>query len=88
LGDPYQAALGKITLATPPDSLIATSLERFSTEFLTIQIEHAMTAPTLPVHHKDPFDRMLVAQALAEELTLITADEILRKYACSILWAH
>jgi PIN domain nuclease of toxin-antitoxin system len=79
-------ALGKLVLPATPSVLIGTSAERFSTQFLSIQTEHALAAPRLPPHHKDPFDRMLVAQTLVEALTLVTADEAIRKYACPILW--
>jgi PIN domain nuclease of toxin-antitoxin system len=52
---------------------------------LTIEISHAMHAPELPKHHKDPFDRMLVAQAVIEGYTLVTSDEEIAKYEVEIL---
>ncbi len=80
-------ALGKLTLPVPLDALVAASCERFDLEVLPVGAKHALLAPTLPPHHKDPFDRMLVAQALVEGLTLITADAALRAYNCPLLWA-
>lgn len=52
---------------------------------LPISFEHAITAGRLPMMHRDPFDRMLVAQAQCEDLTLVTRDENCRKYEVAIL---
>jgi PIN domain nuclease of toxin-antitoxin system len=52
---------------------------------LPISAEHAMTAGRLPPHHRDPFDRMLIAQAKCEGLTLVTADANCRKYDVRLL---
>ena len=54
---------------------------------LAITVEHASAAAGLPLLHRDPFDRMLVAQALAENLTLVTRDERLSRYGISVLRA-
>jgi PIN domain nuclease of toxin-antitoxin system len=47
---------------------------------------HALKVYDLPLHHNDPFDRLLIAQALLEELTILTADAVFRKYAVDIVW--
>jgi PIN domain nuclease of toxin-antitoxin system len=52
-----------------------------------ITFSHAERAASLPPHHRDPFDRMLVAQAQAEGLTLVTHDRLLAPYDVEILWA-
>ena len=52
---------------------------------LPITHEHAITAGQLPLIHRDPFDRMLVAQALCEELTLVTRDSSIQKYDVAVL---
>lgn len=72
-------ALGK--LEAPSDLERQIQLNRF--EPLPITIAHAYSAGTLPRHHHDPFDRMLVAQALADGLTIITRDPRLGHYAIS-----
>lgn len=54
---------------------------------LPIRSAHVLLAAQLPPHHKDPFDRLLVAQAQIEALTLVTADDRVRAYAPPILWA-
>jgi PIN domain nuclease of toxin-antitoxin system len=69
-------ALGKLTM---PDG-IAAALESGGFLPLAISVAHAELAPALPAHHRDPFDRMLVAQAQLEALTLATADRKLAAY--------
>lgn len=54
---------------------------------LPITWVHALAAGALPPHHRDPFDRMLVAQAQLEGLTLVTHDERMRPYGVPVLWA-
>jgi PIN domain nuclease of toxin-antitoxin system len=51
---------------------------------LPMSVEHAVTVVRLPKIHKDPFDRMLVAQALVEGMTLLTVDAVLAKYPCQV----
>src|ERR1700748_261848 len=50
-------------------------------ELLDIELRHALAAARLPQHHRDPFDRMIIAQAMAKGLVVITSDEIFRRYA-------
>lgn len=54
---------------------------------LPITFQHAEQVTALPPHHRDPFDRMLVAQAAVEELTLVTRDPIFARYAVSVIGA-
>lgn len=69
-------SLGKLDL---PDGLVeALVAGGFAT--LAITTDHALHAPQLPPHHEDPFDRMLIAQAQLESLTLVSADDTLRAY--------
>jgi PIN domain nuclease of toxin-antitoxin system len=77
-------ALGKLRFETP---VLLDTLRRGALRVLPITAEHALTAGDLPRHHDDPFDRMLVAQALAEGLTLITRDVRLRAYQVVIIEA-
>ena len=77
-----KAALGRLVY---PDTIEA-GVEASGFEKLGITLDHAERAGALPRHHADPFDRMLVAQALAEGLTLVTNDRTLRRYGVSILW--
>lgn len=56
-------------------------------EVVPLSLEHALTMDTLPLLHKDPFDRILIAQSMAENLTLITSDEKIWKYPVKVLRA-
>lgn len=70
-------ALGKVDY---PDGLVD-ALRASGFDLLPVTAEHAELAPTLPPHHRDPFDRMLVAQAQLESLVLVSADDSLAPYA-------
>jgi PIN domain nuclease of toxin-antitoxin system len=74
--------IGKLEIASP--DLVQ---EIDASNFIPLPIEphHAWLAGSLPRHHDDPFDRMLVAQAQSEELVLVTRDQVLQDYGVSIL---
>lgn len=76
-------ALGK--LEAPSDLERQIEVNRF--EPLSITIGHAYSAGTLPRHHEDPFDRVLVAQAMSEGLTIVTRDPRLQRYGVTTLLA-
>ncbi|HKH50144.1 MAG TPA: type II toxin-antitoxin system VapC family toxin [Thermoanaerobaculia bacterium] len=78
-----KASLGRIEL---PDTIEAGVLAS-GFEKLLITFSHAERVTALPPHHRDPFDRMLVAQAQSEGLTLVTHDRLLEPYEVEILWA-
>ena len=77
-----KAALGRLRY---PDT-IEKGVEASGFEKLPISLEHAERAARLPQHHHDPFDRMLVAQARAEALTLVTDDTRIAQYEVAVLW--
>jgi PIN domain nuclease of toxin-antitoxin system len=77
-------ALGK--LKTPAGDYLE-ELERHRFTPLNITMEHALAVENLPPHHADPFDRMLVAQAQVEKLTLVTHDPRIRDYAVQTIEA-
>jgi PIN domain nuclease of toxin-antitoxin system len=54
---------------------------------LALGWEHAQVAGELPMHHRDPFDRMLVAQAIVERLTIVTRDSMIRRYGVPVITA-
>jgi PIN domain nuclease of toxin-antitoxin system len=76
-------ALGKLRLSAS----IEDGVEMSGFEKLLIRFDHAVRAGSLPPHHRDPFDRMLVAQAQIENLTLVTHDAAFRLYDVDQLWA-
>ena len=80
-----KAALGKLRLPGSPAEWLPDALARTDFDVLDISGRHALAAGALPRHHADPFDRMLVAQALQEGLTLVTRDERLGAYGAPIL---
>jgi len=69
-------ALGNLSLPDDLESQLAD--ENF--ELLQISMLHTRAVETLPHHHRDPFDRMLIAQAQVEQLTLVTSDRMMRRY--------
>jgi PIN domain nuclease of toxin-antitoxin system len=73
-------ALGKLPLHVEPEEFIPAAVAGLGIETLDITPAHAVAAGKLPKHHEDPFDRMLIAQANAEGLVLLTADRIFEKY--------
>jgi len=74
-------ALGKLDI--PSDFSIV--LDRQPFEKLAIKVEHAHAVKDLPLHHRDPFDRMLIAQAVTEGLTIATHDQVFEKYSVPLL---
>ena len=76
-------ALGKLEA---PESVVG-AIREAGFETLDITPDHAERAGGLPPHHRDPFDRMLVAQAVAERCTLVTRDDALQDYDVEILGA-
>lgn len=75
-------ALGKL----PVDQRYLDLLLDAGVEPLSISIQHARAVEQLPPHHRDPFDRLLVAQARAESATLVTGDDRIRSYDVPVLW--
>ncbi len=73
-------ALGKLPLPEPPDVYVPSRLERSGTSPLAVSHRHALHVARLPNHHRDPFDRLLVAQAQLDGLTLMTSDPLLSPY--------
>jgi PIN domain nuclease of toxin-antitoxin system len=80
-----KAAMGKLRLPGPPAEWLPEALERTGIETLPIEGGHALAAGALPPHHRDPFDRMIVAQALLERLTVVTRDPRFAQYGVAVL---
>jgi PIN domain nuclease of toxin-antitoxin system len=81
-----KSAIGKLTLPKKPDELISEVFTNFSFQPLSITHAHSLAVGGLAFHHRDPFDRMLIAQARSEKLVLMTADLIIQKYPVETLW--
>jgi PIN domain nuclease of toxin-antitoxin system len=82
-----KVAAGKLRLPQPPAALVAKWMSEDRVAALPILLAHALRAGELPPHHRDPFDRLLIAQAQIEGLTLLTADRELAQYDVLVHWA-
>lgn len=78
--------LGKLALDHPFHELIPEQLERQQIGILAIEVSHLTELLRLPLHHRDPFDRLLVAQALTEDLAIVSVDPALDPYGVRRLW--
>jgi PIN domain nuclease of toxin-antitoxin system len=75
-----KAALGRLDPFEPPEDWTRKLVYEFGVRSLSITFEHAAAVHHLPLHHADPFDRLLIAQAQCENLTLLTVDPWMRAY--------
>lgn len=78
--------LGKLELGRPFSQLIPEQLDRQRIDILAIDVEHLTQLTRLPMHHRDPFDRLIAAQALAEDLSVISVDPALDPYGVRRIW--
>jgi PIN domain nuclease of toxin-antitoxin system len=77
---------GRLVLPSPPGPWFREARERLGVGSLPVSEDDAVQASTLPEIHRDPFDRILVAQAIVGGLTLISPDEFIRRYPARTLW--
>ena len=76
----------KLTLSDPLDAFVGKWTMIYQIALLPIDTRHALAVVGLPGHHRDPFDRMLIAQALVERMTLVSGDTRIALYSLPILW--
>ncbi len=81
-----KVAAGRLELGGPPAAVIPEQLELNGFTPLAVELPHVLEAAGLPAVHGDQFDRMLVAQAIREQLVLVSADERLRSYPVRTIW--
>ncbi|MCA1790727.1 MAG: type II toxin-antitoxin system VapC family toxin [Thioalkalivibrio sp.] len=79
-------SIGKLVLDRALDRLWPDSIQANSFDELDVIARHIFTLGTLPLHHRDPFDRLLIAQARAENLTIVSADSAFEAYDVPRLW--
>jgi len=77
---------GKIDLTLPFDDLFPGQLFQNNFGLLTIRWQHLRQVSNLPLHHRDPFDRLMVAQSLAEDMAVVSADKAFDAYGVKRLW--
>ena len=81
-----KAQIGKIKLPRPTGPFVMSKLQLNGVQVLNITPDHVLRIERLPGHHRDPFDRMLIAQSLEERLPIITSDSIFRRYDVEVIW--
>jgi PIN domain nuclease of toxin-antitoxin system len=81
-----KAQAGKLRIPEDAATYVPTRAAYYGMEVLPIHLAHALALQFLPLHHRDPFDRMLVAQGQTEKLSILTSDPAIRRYAVSTIW--
>jgi PIN domain nuclease of toxin-antitoxin system len=78
--------LGKFQLPEPPGKYVPKRLAEQGIRSLPINQDHTLRVYDLPPHHSDPFDRIIIAQAMVEEMTVLTSDREFEKYPIDVIW--
>ncbi len=81
-----KVSLGKLTLSAPFEHLIPAQLTLNGIELLNIKVDHLSRLTSLPFHHRDPFDRLIAAQALVENIRVVGVDAALDTYGVTRHW--
>lgn len=79
-------AIGKLPLPEPPSRFVPPRLARDAMSSLPVEHVHALHVASLPHHHQDPFDRLIIAQAQLERIPVMTVDPQFRPYEVEIIW--
>jgi PIN domain nuclease of toxin-antitoxin system len=78
--------VGKLILPSPVGDYLAAKLTANGVSVLSLSFDHVRRLEQLPLHHRDPFDRILIAQSLNESIPLVSADPQFEKYQVEIIW--
>ncbi|MGH9512094.1 MAG: type II toxin-antitoxin system VapC family toxin [Terriglobales bacterium] len=78
--------LGKLKLPRPAGPYVLSKLAENRIETLPINLDHLLAFEQLPMHHRDPFDRILIAQCIGENSPIITSDPVFKKYPIRVIW--
>ena len=81
-----KSSLGKLIFDKPIESYVLDLLQKNAIQLLNIEFRHVIRVATLPFHHRDPFDRLLISQALEEKIALLSCDTIFDTYGIERLW--
>jgi PIN domain nuclease of toxin-antitoxin system len=81
-----KTSLGKLELSSPFDQFISSQLEKNAIGILPIELHHLSATTNLEFHHRDPFDRLIIAQSITEHMPVITSDVVFSKYPVEIIW--
>jgi PIN domain nuclease of toxin-antitoxin system len=77
---------GKMSLPRPVGPFLVSELVSSGVKILPVTLDHVLRVESLHLHHRDPFDRMLIAQSLEEELPVVTTDPLFKKYPVELTW--
>lgn len=80
-----KTSLGKLELKRPFNE-IESQIQENNFQILPVTIDDTITISSLPFHHRDPFDRLLAAQSLNNKISIITKDDIFKKYNVDVIW--
>jgi PIN domain nuclease of toxin-antitoxin system len=78
--------IGKLELPSPVGDYLAARLTANGVSILPLTFDHVRRLEGIPLHHRDPFDRILIAQSLEEKLPLVTADPLFDRYPVQVIW--
>ena len=81
-----KSSLGKLRLTKPVEKFVSEQLTANGFGLLNIELRHAAKVENLPFHHHDPFDRLIIAQAITDRLTIVSADSAFADYGVKLLW--
>jgi PIN domain nuclease of toxin-antitoxin system len=77
---------GKLSLPLPAGAFLTSELSSNGVRLLPVSVGHVLRVEALPLHHRDPFDRVLIAQSIEEGWPIITADPLFERYAVDVIW--
>jgi PIN domain nuclease of toxin-antitoxin system len=78
--------IGKMPLPQPAGAYLVKKLAENRIEMLPVKLDHVLKIEALPMHHRDPVDRILIAQSLEENLPLVTSDSVFNRYDLEVIW--
>jgi len=81
-----KSSVGKLKLKKPVERFVSEQMQQNGFLLLNIELRHVAKVENLALHHRDPFDRLLVTQAKTERMTLVTADAVLSDYGIRCIW--
>jgi PIN domain nuclease of toxin-antitoxin system len=78
--------VGKLPLPIRAGEYLISQMSANGVNVLSIKLDHALQIEKLPMHHRDPFDRILIAQSMEEDWPIITSDPMFKKYPVRVIW--
>lgn len=81
-------SIGKLSLPPPFDEFVSEQLDKNTIQLFPVKLDHLGLVATLPFHHRDPFDRLLIAQAITEQCPIVSIDDKFDAYPVKRLWSN